>query len=76
MANKSFYKQKLITDYFKPIKIIFKTKNDEPVTKKIKVVHGYNSEAETWHCIECGIDLGPQNPRQLCGKWRCLDLIL
>ena len=23
-------------------------------------------------CIECGIDMGDCNPRQLCGKWRCL----
>lgn len=22
-------------------------------------------------CLECGIDMGPQNPRQLCGKIRC-----
>jgi len=24
-------------------------------------------------CIECGIDMGPNNPRQLCGKTRCLN---
>ena len=24
-------------------------------------------------CMECGIDMGPSNPRQLCGKTRCLD---
>tara|TARA_B100001057_G_C22101300_1_gene663338 strand:+ start:194 stop:502 length:309 start_codon:yes stop_codon:yes gene_type:complete len=23
-------------------------------------------------CLECGIDMGPQNPRQLCGKLFCL----
>ena len=22
-------------------------------------------------CVDCGIDIGPSNPRQLCGKWRC-----
>lgn len=22
-------------------------------------------------CIECGVDMGPDNPRQLCGKTRC-----
>ena len=22
-------------------------------------------------CIHCGIDMGPHNPRQLCGKWDC-----
>ena len=24
-------------------------------------------------CVECGEDMGPQNPRQLCGKWRCTN---
>jgi len=23
-------------------------------------------------CQQCGVDLGRTNPRQLCGKWRCL----
>jgi hypothetical protein len=22
-------------------------------------------------CLECGIDMGPHNPRQLCGKTQC-----
>ena len=22
-------------------------------------------------CVECGVDMGIDNPRQLCGKWRC-----
>ena len=25
----------------------------------------------TWHCTQCGTDMGPQNPRQLCGKTYC-----
>ena len=25
----------------------------------------------TWYCLECGEDMGPGNPRQLCGKWQC-----
>ena len=24
-------------------------------------------------CMECGCDMGPHNPRQLCGKWECID---
>lgn len=24
-------------------------------------------------CLICGVDMGDCNPRQLCGKWRCLD---
>jgi hypothetical protein len=34
-------------------------------------VYGYNSKTQSWHCLTCGVDMGPQNPRQLCGKWRC-----
>jgi hypothetical protein len=22
-------------------------------------------------CVICGVDMGPMNPRQLCGKFRC-----
>ena len=41
--------------------------------KKLKIsnTHGYNYDTGSWHCIECGIDMGPTNPRQLCGKSRC-----
>jgi hypothetical protein len=31
---------------------------------------------ETVHknlCLDCGIDMGDCNPRQLCGKWRCIN---
>ena len=31
------------------------------------------TETHTYYCLECGIDMGPHNPRQLCGKTRCLD---
>jgi hypothetical protein len=24
-------------------------------------------------CVECGVDLGSCNPRQLCGKIRCVN---
>ena len=24
-------------------------------------------------CVECGIDMGLYNPRQLCGKLKCLN---
>jgi len=26
------------------------------------------------YCLECGISMGPNNPRQLCGKSVCLFL--
>ncbi len=50
-------KQTYITDYF---------------PKKQLKVYGYNSATDSWHCTECGVDMGPHNPRQVCGKWRCL----
>ena len=52
-------KQKLITDFFFKIE---------------KKVYGYNEITNSWHCLTCGVDMGPQNPRQLCGKWRCLEI--
>ena len=48
--------QKKITDYF---------------PKKVKKVYGYNPVTDSWHCVECGVDMGPHNPRQLCGKSIC-----
>jgi hypothetical protein len=53
-------KQKFITDYF--------------MTEKIKKdkVYGYNSITKSWHCLNCGIDMGYDNSRQLCGKIYCL----
>ena len=40
--------------------------------KKIKQkVYGYNKKTEEWHCLECGISMGINNPRQLCGKYVC-----
>jgi len=63
---KGFYKQTLITDYFEPI---YKLKVSN---KKSKIVYGYNKNTDSWHCLTCGIDMGFQNPRQLCGKSFCL----
>ena len=25
-------------------------------------------------CLDCGVDMGPSNPRQLCGKTHCNNL--
>ena len=27
-------------------------------------------------CVECGVDMGPNNPRQLCGKTYCCNMLL
>ena len=53
--------QTKITDFYKYIK---------PPPKK---VYGYNNETDSWHCIQCGVDMGRGNPRQLCGKWICYN---
>ena len=37
---------------------------------KIKI-YGYNKNTNNWHCMNCGINLGSNNPRQLCGKTYC-----
>jgi hypothetical protein len=64
------FKQTLITDYFK-----IKT-NQKLITDYFKPekVYGYNSKSGSWHCIECGEDMGPNNPRQLCGKFCCRNM--
>jgi len=51
------YQQK-ITKYFK-------------IIDKHRKIYGYNHLTNEWHCIECGISMGENNPRQLCGKYYC-----
>ena len=34
-------------------------------------VLGYNSKTGSWHCVMCGEDMDPHNPRQLCRKSYC-----
>ena len=36
-----------------------------------KKVYGYNKQTDCWHCMECGINMGKSNSRQLCGKYQC-----
>jgi hypothetical protein len=56
-------KQTKIYDYYS--KVIPLNNNKE------KKVYGYNKETHSWHCINCGIDMGHNNSRQLCGKTYC-----
>ena len=51
----------------------YETDDEKYAEQKLKIsnTHGYNYDTGSWHCIECGIDMGPTNPRQLCGKSRC-----
>ena len=36
-----------------------------------KKIYGYDSLEDTWHCGQCGADMGSCNPRQFCGKYQC-----
>ena len=58
----------------KQSKVISKTYNVQTkITdyyKPIKI-YGYNDKTDEWHCLLCGISMGVDNPRQLCGKIRC-----
>jgi len=38
---------------------------------KVKKIYGYNIKTGNWHCLECGISMGPSNSRQLCSKSYC-----
>lgn len=61
-------KQKLITDYFN---VISSNKRIRLENNVVEIVLGYNPKKESWHCIGCGIDMGLNNPRQLCRKTYC-----
>ena len=64
------HQQTYITNYFKEIEKDEKDeKNNEKKNEKIR---GYNPHTDSWHCIECGIDMGKMNSRQFCGKIYCL----
>jgi hypothetical protein len=70
-------KQKLITDYFnkdnlknKKVKINNSNGSDN-YNNLEKIVYGFNSKTNSWHCTMCGLDMGENNPRQLCGKTLC-----
>lgn len=50
-------KQTLITDYFDKV--------------QIKKIYGYDPKTDCWFCTKCGINMGKNNPRQLCRKTYC-----
>jgi hypothetical protein len=41
------------------------------MTRSNKLIKGYDSVTGNWHCSICGINMGKDNSRQLCGKWYC-----
>ena len=71
---KSNVEQTKITKFFK--RISNNTKADVNQTKitdffKKKIVYGYCNKTGSWHCLICGANMGPNNPRQICGKSYC-----
>ena len=65
-------RQTLITDYFQ----VTNKKDKEsyiPILVNRTLFYNVTSNLDTWYCLKCGADMGPQNPRQFCGKWRCLN---
>ena len=36
-----------------------------------KKIYGFDPLNNTWHCCECGVDMGSCTPRQMCGKYKC-----
>jgi len=71
-------KQKLITDYYTCSK---KNKLNIEFDNNIfdnnifdKKIYGYNLITNSFHCLSCGIDMGIENPRQLCNKTWCSNM--
>ncbi len=62
------YKQKKITDYYKS------SSETSYLSNKKQKIYGYNKDTDSWHCLDCGEDMGPTNPRQLCGKTYCRNI--
>ena len=60
--------QTKMTDFYK-----YKPKHRvlNKIIDKNKKVYGYNRKTDSWHCIQCGIDMGQEHPRQLCRKYYC-----
>lgn len=86
MSKKNMFKQLSITNYFKVFSKTDSVKNDDQLRDikieshkednciiNIKSIRGYNEDTGNWHCLDCGENMG-DNPRQLCGKSRCLNI--
>lgn len=57
-------------------------KKTEEIDSKQSLITSYfftkplekNHTSRINRCIKCGCDMGDQNPRQLCGKWKCYNI--
>lgn len=43
------------------------------IPRKITRIFDEYREGMMNRCLECGVDMGIHNPRQLCGKYICLE---
>ena len=68
------FKSKLyyeIKDYFENVKD--KYINDKSLINSIEKMFKEIPKGQVNRCLECNIDMGECNPRQLCGKWYCTN---
>lgn len=45
--------------------------NWQPTKEAVKALLGAHSTGMKNRCVDCGVDMGEMNPRQLCNKWQC-----
>lgn len=55
--------------YFENVKNVYI--NDNVLINNLVKIHNNISTSSINRCLECGIDMGEHNPRQLCGKTHC-----
>jgi len=75
-SDSEIKKEEIIDKYlYKMLEKLKESTNEYYNYDKIKndLVKSINNNFDGFvnKCLECGIDMGPTNPRQLCGKWRC-----
>jgi hypothetical protein len=68
------YKQTQIIDYLfrTPVKRKARAPRPPQHMKQKQITDYFQKDRQRCNCVECGIDMGEMNPRQLCGKWRCM----
>ena len=84
-------KQKLITEYFHNYQNAKRVSNNQASgglsnsqtsgglsnqNQKMDIDNNQNEMEFQWVCLECGVELGYQNPRQLCCKTYCITSTL
>ncbi len=68
-STNTLLKQTLLTDYFNKDDGYKQTLITDYY--KSNIVYGLNPITLSWHCLSCGVNMGINNPRQLCMKSYC-----